>query len=139
MSKVNKLQGVITPEGQVSGILRNNEPLIQVSITESGATGAAGERGKVGKSAYEHWIDEGNEGSVQDFLFSLQLKESKTYIYSTLESSKVWEIQHPLNKYPSVTIVDSAGSVVYGNVEYLSESLVKITFTGAFNGKAYLN
>lgn len=60
-----------------------------------------------------------------------------TYIKSTPD--KVWEITHNLDKYPSVTIVDSAGSVVMGDITYTSKRAIKITFSAAFSGKAYLN
>ena len=60
-----------------------------------------------------------------------------TYIKSTPDS--IWEITHDLDKYPSVTVVDSAGSVVMGDITYTSKSAIKITFSAAFSGKAYLN
>ena len=60
-----------------------------------------------------------------------------TYIKSTPDS--VWEITHNLDKYPSVTIVDSAGSVVMGDITYTSKSALTVTFSAAFSGKAYLN
>ena len=60
-----------------------------------------------------------------------------TYIKSTPDS--VWEITHNLDKYPSVTIVDSAGSVVMGDITYTSKSSLTVTFSAAFSGKAYLN
>ena len=60
-----------------------------------------------------------------------------TYIKSTPDS--IWDITHDLDKYPSVTVVDSAGSVVMGDITYTSKSAIKITFSAAFSGKAYLN
>jgi len=51
----------------------------------------------------------------------------------------VWVINHTLNKYPSVTVVDSAGSLVVGDVEYDSPSQVTVRFAAAFSGKAFLN
>ena len=60
-----------------------------------------------------------------------------TYIKSTPDS--VWEITHDLDKYPSVTVVDSAGSVVMGDITYTSKSALTVTFSAAFSGKAYLN
>lgn len=60
-----------------------------------------------------------------------------TYIKSTPDS--VWDITHNLDKYPSVTIVDSAGSVVMGDITYTSKSALTVTFSAAFSGKAYLN
>jgi hypothetical protein len=38
-----------------------------------------------------------------------------------------------------VAVVDSAGSVVFGDVVYISANVVSITFVAAFGGKAYLN
>lgn len=64
---------------------------------------------------------------------------SKTYMFEQAIPSATWEIQHNLNKYPSVSIVDSAGSVVMGDVLYVDKNKVVLTFIGQFNGKAYLN
>ena len=40
----------------------------------------------------------------------------KTFIYTQGVPSTQWIVRHTLNKYPSVTVVDSAGSVVIGNL-----------------------
>lgn len=61
------------------------------------------------------------------------------HIFEQSLPAEVWTIAHPLSKRPSVTVVDSAGTVVFGEVEYLDESTVRITFRGGFSGKAYLN
>ena len=63
----------------------------------------------------------------------------KFFEYSQTAPSAVWHIAHPLNKFPSVTVVDSGGSVVVGDIEYIDNSNITITFSGAFSGKAYLN
>ena len=44
-----------------------------------------------------------------------------------------------MEKFPAVTIVDSAENQVIGDVEYIDQNRVMITFTGAFKGKAYCN
>ena len=64
---------------------------------------------------------------------------SKTFVFEQAIPSDVWHIEHNLNKYPSVSIVDSAGSVVMGDVMYVDNNKVVLTFIGQFNGKAYLN
>ena len=64
---------------------------------------------------------------------------SKTFVFEQAIPSDVWYIEHNLNKYPSVSIVDSAGSVVMGDVLYVDKNKVVLTFIGQFNGKAYLN
>lgn len=62
-----------------------------------------------------------------------------TYVHYENMPNIEWTITHNMNKYPSVTIVDSAGSIVEGAVDYLSLNSCKITFCGAFSGKAYFN
>lgn len=61
------------------------------------------------------------------------------YIHTQLSSSASWVVNHNLNKYPSVTVVDSANSVVIGDIQYNSVNQLTITFVGAFSGKAYIN
>lgn len=65
--------------------------------------------------------------------------KTTTYIhYQTLPSNN-WIINHNLTKYPSVTIVDSAGNVVVGEVKYIDNNTINISFAGVFAGTAYLN
>jgi len=62
-----------------------------------------------------------------------------TYTHNQNTSSATWTITHNLNCFPSVMVVDSGGSVVYGNIEYLDANSLRLTFVAAFGGKAYLN
>lgn len=62
-----------------------------------------------------------------------------TYIHQQTVAADVWNIQHNMGKYPSVTVVDSGGNVVVGSVTYLNENSITATFAGAFSGTAYLN
>ena len=62
-----------------------------------------------------------------------------TYTHTQLQPAEVWTIQHNLGKHPSVTVADSAGSVVMGDVEYLDRNTVRVTFMAAFAGTAHLN
>lgn len=61
------------------------------------------------------------------------------YIHKQTEASNEWVIVHNLNKYPAVSIIDSAGDEVEGNVHYDSINQITITFIGAFKGTATLN
>ena len=67
------------------------------------------------------------------------LEEGKCYIHNQGEAASVWTIHHDLNAYPSVTVVDSAGSEVYGDVFYVNKTDITVTFSAPFSGKAYLN
>lgn len=62
-----------------------------------------------------------------------------TYVHTQSTSSATWTITHNMNKYPSVTIIDSANTVVEGEVEYTSLNEVEVTFSGGFTGTAYMN
>ena len=53
--------------------------------------------------------------------------------------SDTWVIEHPLNKRPSVTVVDTGDSHVAGGLEYVDDSTVIVSFSASFTGKAYLN
>lgn len=53
--------------------------------------------------------------------------------------SKVWKIQHNLNKKPSVTVTDSANSKVIGEVVYIDNNSLELHFSAEFSGIAYLN
>ena len=62
-----------------------------------------------------------------------------TYIHTQSSASSSWTINHNLDKYPSVSVVDSAGNKVIGDVEYTSRNSVVVSFCATFSGKAYLN
>lgn len=64
---------------------------------------------------------------------------TKTFVHEQGVASAVWTVQHNLNKYPSVTVVDSAENEIIAEIEYMDKNSVKITMTGASKGRAYLN
>lgn len=65
--------------------------------------------------------------------------EDKFFAFTQSVASDRWYILHKLKKYPAVMVVDSANTVVIGEITYLSENDLIIQFNGAFAGKAYLN
>lgn len=64
---------------------------------------------------------------------------AKTFIFEQATASDTWEIEHNLGKYPSVTIVDTAGNTFFPAVQYIDENNIVVTMNGATSGKAYLN
>ena len=54
-------------------------------------------------------------------------------------SSSSWVIPHNLGYNPNVTIVDSAGTIVEGEITYTNPRTLTVHFTEAFTGKAYLS
>ena len=63
---------------------------------------------------------------------------TRRYVHEQGQASTTWTITHTLGGKPQVTIVDSADTHVFGEVQYLSNSQVTVTFSAAFSGKAYL-
>lgn len=61
------------------------------------------------------------------------------YIHTQAVPANIWTITHSLNKYPSVTIVDSANTEVIGDIQYTNTNTLTVAFSSAFSGKAYLN
>ena len=66
------------------------------------------------------------------------LTNNERYIHTQSTASATWVIAHTLGGHPSVTVVDSAGTAVFGEVKYDSTSQVTVSFTVPFSGLAYL-
>ena len=66
-----------------------------------------------------------------------RLSTLRQYIHRQDEASSHWHVQHGLGKFPSVTVVDSAGTQVIPDVTYLNANALSIVFSAAFCGKAY--
>ena len=63
----------------------------------------------------------------------------KEFIFTQSSAGSNWSINHNLNKFPSVTVVDSANNIVIGDITYNDKNTLTINFTSSFSGKAYLN
>ena len=63
----------------------------------------------------------------------------KNFVFVQGTPSNTWVIAHGLSKYPSVSVMDSAGTEVEGDVHYDSVNQVTIQFNAAFGGTATLN
>jgi len=64
---------------------------------------------------------------------------SSTFTWTQSIPLNVWTIPHNLNKFPSITVVDTLGNVVYSDVSYVDSNTVQVFYGSAFAGKAYLN
>lgn len=64
---------------------------------------------------------------------------NKSYVHEQNTASATWYIEHNLGRYPAVTVADSDGAMVMGDIEYNNENMVTIKFTAPFGGKAFLN
>lgn len=80
-----------------------------------------------------------NTKEIQANLILNAVISDKYFMYEQAVPSDVWVIEHNLNKKPSITVVDSADTVIVGAYEYNDLNTVTLTFNEPFVGKAYLN
>ena len=62
-----------------------------------------------------------------------------SYVHNQGSASSTWTINHNLNFYPNVTIQDSGGTIVEGEIAYTTRNTLIATFSASFSGKAYLS
>lgn len=63
----------------------------------------------------------------------------KTFVFVQTVPNTVWNVQHDLNKFPSITVIDTGDTVVVGQYTYIDNNNVTLEFSAGFAGKAYLN
>jgi hypothetical protein len=63
----------------------------------------------------------------------------KNYVHNQSVASQTWTVNHNLGKYASATMVLSTGQKGYGDITYIDENTLTITFASAESGKAYIN
>lgn len=61
------------------------------------------------------------------------------FVFNQETPSTEWQINHNLNKFPSVSVVDTAGTQVFTIANYINTNSLTLTFSAAFAGKVYLN
>jgi hypothetical protein len=78
--------------------------------------------------------------AVYDFaVFTLSSQGAPTFVFNQNTPATVWNIQHNLGKFPSITVIDTGDTVVTGEYTYIDNNNVTLTFSAGFAGKAYLN
>lgn len=65
--------------------------------------------------------------------------ERVSYSHTQGVASSSWVIAHNLNFYPNVTVQDSGGSIVEGEITYTNSNSLTVTFQASFSGIAYLS
>lgn len=63
----------------------------------------------------------------------------KTYYFTQNTPLERWVIEHNLDKYPSVTVVSSAGEEIYCDKTYVSINKIVLNFGTPISGTAFLN
>jgi hypothetical protein len=82
-----------------------------------------------------NFVNDGSGGGYP-YVTEEQLLLSFTFEQSTPLAT--WVVNHPLNRMPATSIVDSSGSLVFGKVTYVNLSTLIIDFNSPFSGYVYL-
>jgi len=63
-----------------------------------------------------------------------------SYVHTQSTPSTTWTVVHNLGYFPGgVSVVDSAGTKVYGDITHANVNQLVINFSAGFSGKAYLS
>jgi hypothetical protein len=65
--------------------------------------------------------------------------QTTTYSHTQSVSATPWVVNHNLNAFPTVWVIDPLGRAGWTEVEYINANTLKIYFPGPQTGKAYLN
>lgn len=63
----------------------------------------------------------------------------KNYTHNQLVASATWNIVHNLNKKPSIVLVNNTDDMIYGEVRFIDNNNITVTFSSPESGKAYIN
>ena len=85
--------------------------------------------------------DNENRTIILTYRDTLSIQETYkfSHIHTQTVSSSTWSITHNLNKYPSVSVVDSSNEEVIGEVQHINPNSLTVKFSAPFSGKAFLN
>ena len=78
-------------------------------------------------------------------LFTLPTQGTPTYVFEQGTPATEWGdgtpkvVTHNLGKFPSITVIDTGGTVVNGEYTYIDNNNITLHFSAPFAGKAYLN
>lgn len=83
-----------------------------------------------------------SKDTIQELLDKTKTLESvmdKSFEFEQMQASKEWVVNHNLNKFPAVSVVDTGKNEVIGSIKHLDKNNLIINFSHAFSGMAFLN
>ena len=95
-----------------------------------GVQGASG----IGGAALDN-TDDLTEGTTNKYFTVARV----SYEHTQGSASSSWVVNHNLGFKPNVTVVDSAGNIVEGEISYTNSNSITVSFQSAFSGYAYLS
>lgn len=105
-----------------------------ISITTPQGTTGFGTTGSSGTGSIES-TDFLPEGQVNKYFTTARV----SYQHTQGSASSSWVINHNLGFKPNVTVVDSAGNIVEGEIAYTNSNSLTVSFASSFSGYAYIS
>lgn len=115
---------------------------IEVEIIGTGPPGDPGVKGDPGEDGKTPvvGVDYFTEADKEEIIRQINIEgQDAYYVHDQIAAASVWYVTHNLNKHPSVTVIDTAGSVVVGDINYTDNNQLQLNFGAPFSGKAFLN
>src|SRR3954471_12630421 len=124
----DKITVVISKENLIVPVT-TDEKIIFATMNLVGPPGPEGEPGPAGEPGPQgpQGVPGGGTGSGDLF-----------YKWDQAAPASIWHVNHGMGKFPTVTVVDSAGHEVRGEVVYIDNNHVNLIFSASFAGTAYL-
>jgi hypothetical protein len=105
---------------------------------DKGDTGLKGDKGDQGITGLKgDQGDKGDKGDTGDQ--GIPGVSGASYVHNQAIASTTWIVNHNLGRYPSVTVIDSAGDEVEGDIKYNNSNQITLTFSAPFGGQAFIN
>jgi hypothetical protein len=89
-------------------------------------------------SEFIEWIDS-STGNFNQGGAAPPDGNAKRYKHTQSTPANEWAINHGLGFYPNVSCIDSAGTVVYGDILHISPNTTVLSFSAAFSGTAVMS
>ena len=114
-------------------------------LRHSGARGAKGEKGDKGDAGagmptggLANQVLQKASDADYDYKWLNPTYSDKTYMTNFYVTDQVL-VTHGMAKYPAVSVIDTAGDEVEGNVYYIDTSSLLVTFQSPFSGTITCN
>lgn len=121
----------------LADLVQNIDPVVQINYATVEYVNDAVSAGGSASATVFTPTSEITSTNVQSAIEELRTRSR--YVHDQPSASSTWNITHNMRFYPNVSIVDTALTKVIGEVEYLSENSLRVTFSQSFAGKAYLS
>lgn len=122
---------ITTPPKEVITVKDSPKTIIQMSYTAPGPQGIQGIQGEPGIQGLQGIQGIQGEQGIPGV--------ASTYTHTQIAASTLWTIEHDLGKKPSVSVVDSAETLIMANIIYLDNNRCQVELSMAISGKAYCN